>query len=70
VRTVKPSTTRPATPPPVPPNPTWRELRSYPIPEEIHPVDSDDHLDFENGFDIRPMPGGCMINFGPRHRPY
>ena len=39
VRTVKPSSSRPAAPPPVPPNPTRRELRSYPIPEEIHPVD-------------------------------
>ena len=44
VRTVKPSSTRPATPPPVPPNPTRRELRDYPVPEEIYPVESDDRL--------------------------
>lgn len=69
-RTVKPSSTRPATPPPVPPNPTRHELRRHPIPEEIHPVDSDERLDFDNGFDIRPIPGGCMINLGPRDRNY
>lgn len=66
VRAVKPSSTRPATPPPVPPNPTRRELRTYPVPEEIHPVESDDRLDFNNGFDIRPMPGGCLVTLGPR----
>jgi len=54
----------------VPPNPTRRELRTYPIPEEIYPVESDDRLDFDTGFDIRPMPGGCMINLGPRNRYY
>lgn len=70
VRTVKPSSTRPAAPPPVPPNPTRQELRSYPIPEEIYPRESDDRLDFDNGFEIHPMPGGCMINLGPRHRSY
>lgn len=67
VRTVKPSHTRPVASPPVPPNPTRRELHSYPIPEEIHPVDSDDRLDFANAFEIRPLPGGCMINLGPRN---
>ncbi len=71
VRTVKPSSTRPATPPPVPPNPTRRELRTYPVLEEIYPVESEDRLDFDNGFDIRPMPGGCLVNFGPgRGRSY
>lgn len=70
VRTITPSSTRPATPPPVPPNPTRHELRSYPIPEEIYPVESDDRLDFDNGFDIRPMPGGCMVSFGPRDRSF
>ena len=70
VRTVKPASTRPATPPPVPPNPTRRELRTYPIPEEIYPVEADDRLDFDNGFDIRPMPGGCLVTFGPRSRSY
>ena len=70
VRTMKPSSTRPAAPPPVPPDPTRRELRDYPIPEEIHPVSSDDRLDFENAFEIRPLPGGCMINFSPGGRSY
>ena len=67
--TIKPTSTRPAAaPPPVPPNPTRRELAAYPVPEEIHPVDSDDRLDFENGFEIHPLPGGCLINIGPRSR--
>ena len=66
VRTIKPSSTRPAAPPPVPPDPSRQDLRTHPIPEEIYPVDSDDHLDFDNGFEIHPMPGGCMITSGPR----
>lgn len=67
VRTIRPSTTRPATPPPVPPNPTRNDLRTMPIPEEMHPVYSEDPLDFTNGFSITPLPFGCMINLGPRH---
>lgn len=51
----------------MPPNPTRREVRAYPIPEEIHPVDSEDRLDVDNGFDDRPMPG-CLINVGRRDR--
>ena len=51
-------------------DPTRGELRGYPVPEEIYPVESDDRLDFDTGFDIRPMPGGCMINLGPRNRYY
>ena len=70
VRAIKPSTNYPATPPPVPPNPTRRELRTYPIPEEINPVESDERLDFDTGFDIRPMPGGCLIKLGPRNHYY
>lgn len=70
VRTVRPSSIRPAAPPPVPPDPTRHQLRTYPVPEEIHPVESDDPLDFDNGFDIRPMPGGCMVSFGPRDTRY
>jgi hypothetical protein len=66
VRTIKPSSTRPAAPPPVPPNPTRQELRTYPIPEEIYPVDSDDRLDFDTGFKVVPMPGGCMVVGSPR----
>ena len=71
VRTVKPSRTRAATsPPPVPPSPTRRELRTHPIPEEMYPVESDERLDFENGFEIHPMPGGCVITSGPRRNPH
>jgi hypothetical protein len=66
VRTIKPSSTRPAAPPPVPPNPTRQELRTYPIPEEIYPVDSEERLDFDTGFKVVPMPGGCMVVGGPR----
>lgn len=66
IRTVNPGRTRPLTPPPVPPNPTRQQLRTYPVPEEIHPVESDDRLDFDNGFNILPMPGGCLVAFGPR----
>ncbi len=67
VRTVKPSGTQPAVPrPPVPPNPSRAQLRRLPMPEEIYRVESDEPLDFDNAFDIRPMPGGCMFSFGPR----
>lgn len=69
VRTVRPSKTQPATAP-VPPSVSRRDLRSIPVPEEIYPVDSEGRLDFENGFDIRPMPGGCLVSFGPRRSPY
>lgn len=68
VRTVSPASTRPAVPPPVPPNPTRRELRTQPIPEAIRPVDSDGPLDFDNGFDVMPLPGGCLVSFGPGRR--
>jgi len=70
VRTVKPSSTPPAAPPPVPPSPSRRELRHLPAPEEIWPVYSEERLDFENGFDIRPMPGGCLVSLGPRRERY
>jgi len=71
VRTVKPSTTPPAAapapaPPPVPPTASRRELRDVYAPEEIWPVYSDDRLTFDDGFDIRPLPGGCLFTFGPR----
>ena len=55
-----------AAPPPVPPSMSRRELRTLPAPEEIHPVDSEDSLDFDNAFDIRPLPGGCLVTLGPR----
>lgn len=81
IRTIAPSKFQPATPatppssswpappwsapPPVPPSYSRGELRTIPAPEEIHPVDSEDPLDFDNGFDIRPLPGGCLMTFGP-----
>jgi hypothetical protein len=65
VRTVKPSTTPPA-PAPVPPSVSRRELRDIPAPEEIWPVYSEEPLTFDNGFDIRPLPGGCLVSLGPR----
>lgn len=52
--------------PPVPPSMSRHELATMPAPEEIHPVESDDPLDFDNAFDIRPLPGGCLFSFGPR----
>ena len=70
IRTIAPRRGRPAAPPPIPPNPTRHQLRTYPIPEEIHPVDSNSPLNFDNGFDIRPMPGGCMLSFGPHDTRY
>lgn len=70
VRTVRPSSTQPAVPPPVPPDPTRQELRRYPVLEEIYAVESDERLGFDNGFDIRPLPGGCLFSFGPRGTRY
>jgi len=32
----------------------------------MYPVESSERLDFENGFEIHPMPGGCIITSGPR----
>lgn len=69
VRAIAPSSTQPAVAPPSPPVPPTtrrRDLRAMPAPEEIHPVDSEEHLDFTNSFDIRPLPGGCLMTFGPR----
>lgn len=53
-------------PPPVPPSRSRRDLATMPAPEEIYPVDSDDPLDFDNAFDIRPLPGGCLVTLAPR----
>jgi hypothetical protein len=66
VRTVTPSSTPPVAP--VPPNVSRRELRDLPAPEEIWPASSDEPLTFENGFDVRPLPGGCLVSIGPRRR--
>jgi hypothetical protein len=36
----------------------------------MYPAESDERLDFENGFEIHPMPGGCVITTGPRRNPH
>jgi hypothetical protein len=65
VRTRLPSTTEPAVAP-VPPTARRRELRQLPTPEEMTYVDADDLFAAPEGFDIRPMPGGCLVSFGPQ----
>ena len=64
VRTVAPRTTPPASP--VPATLSARELRKLPSPEEIGPASPDEPRTFEDGFDVRPLPGGCLVSFGPR----
>ncbi len=67
VRAVQPNATPPLAP--VPPNISRRELRKMPSPEEISPASpADEPLTFDNGFDVRPLPGGCLVSFGPRRR--
>ena len=70
VRTVRPSSTPPEAqppPPPVPPSPSRRDLRHIPAPEEIWPVyPGDEPVTFENAFEIRPLPGGCLFSLSPR----
>ena len=72
VRIIQPSTSPPVVPPappPVPPTMSRRDLRLLPAPEEIWAVDeSDEPLTFDNGFDIRPLPGGCLVTLSPRRR--
>lgn len=67
LRTPQPNTMPPAFPP-VPPTMTRRQLRNIPALEEIRPVHTDEPATFDNGFDVRPLPGGCLISFGPRRR--
>jgi hypothetical protein len=51
----------------VPPSPSRRDLRHIPAPEEIWPVyPSDEPVTFENAFEIRPLPGGCLFALSPR----
>lgn len=66
IRTITPNTTPPVIP--VPPTPSRRELRTTPTPEEIWPASTDEPPTFDNGFDIRPLPGGCLVSFGPKTR--
>ncbi len=65
VRTRLPANDRGA-PPPVPPTPRRRELREWLPPEEIE-IDSLELFGDGRGFEVRPMPGGCLI-VGPRPR--
>jgi hypothetical protein len=58
----------PGAPPPVPPTPRRRELREWPRPEEIE-IDSLELFGSPRGYEVRPMPGGCLIiGPGPRRR--
>jgi hypothetical protein len=72
VRTRIPLATRPA-PPPVPPTSRRRELREMPSPEDLEPLTPADLFGSFEDMDIRPMPGGCLVSFGPksvsRYRP-
>ena len=66
VRTRLPPKPTPA-PPPVPPTTSRRELRSTPSPEEMRRVEADSLSTFD-GLDIVPLPGGCLVSFGPGRR--
>ena len=66
VRTRLPARTAPAAPPPVPPTPTRRELREVPTPEEMVFTNRDGTFSSFDDIDIRPLPGGCLVSFGPR----
>lgn len=65
VRTRLPSQLEPA-PPPVPPTMDRRELRAIPTPDELGRFDPDGHISSYEGLDITPLPGGCLVSFGPR----
>ncbi len=58
----------PVAPPPVPPTPTRREYRGIPTPEEMDRIDPDGDFATYNGMNIVPLPGGCLVSFGPKHR--
>jgi len=57
-----------AAPPPVPPTATRRELRTIPSPEELGRIDPDGDFATYDGLDIVPLPGGCLVSFGPKDR--
>lgn len=66
VRTrLPPRTTAPA---PVPPTATRQQMRSIPSPEELNRIDPDGDFATYNGLDIVPLPGGCLVSFGPKDR--
>ena len=43
-----------------------------PLPEPVkrainrEPVSEEEWVEYETGYGIRPIPGGCLINLGPR----
>jgi hypothetical protein len=57
-----------AAPPPVPPTANRRELRTTVTPEELGRIDPDGEFSTYDGLDIVPLPGGCLVSFGPRRR--
>ena len=59
---------KPAAVAPVPPTPTRRELRSIPTPEELNRIDPDGDFATYDGLNIVPLPGGCLVSFGPKDR--
>lgn len=67
VRTRLPSPAT-AAPKPVPPTPRRRELRALPAPEEMYLGDADDPFADPSGWELRPLPGGCLVVQGPRRR--
>ena len=66
IRTRLPSQTAPDVRP-VPPTTRRRELRSLPPPEAIRFETFEDVAD--EGYEIIPIPGGCLVTSGPR-RPW
>ncbi len=64
VRTRMP-TTIPGATAPVPPTTSRREMRAMPSPDEL---EVDDLYAGPEGVRIVPMPGGCLMSFGPRRR--
>ncbi len=65
VRTRLPSTLAPAASP-VPPTTPRQELRRLPTLEELSLLDPYEMYTTENGFDIKPLPGGCLFTLAPR----
>lgn len=69
VRTRLPSDSPPP-PKPVPPTPRRRELPVLP-PPEVREIDTFEHFAEEGGWEVVPIPGGCLVSSGPRrHRRY
>lgn len=55
-----------AAPPAVPPTRSRRQLRSVPTPQDLGRVDPDGDFAGYNGFNLVPLPGGCLVSFGPK----